>query len=95
VLDHIDGGLTVLLRCPGFKIEGARKAEKITVDTYVSPCKLKEGRKEMSKQVALLIQVFGAELAVDHLDHFQAHCVLEGIQLPSAPGMLKQAHFYL
>jgi hypothetical protein len=71
------------------------KAEKITVDTYVSPRELKEGRKEMSKQVALLIQAFGAELAIAHLDRFQACCVLEGVQPPSAPGMLKQAHFYL
>ena len=71
------------------------KAEKITVDTYVSPRELKEGGKEMSKQVVLLIQVFGAELAIAHLDRFQARCVLEGIQPPSAPGMLKLAHFYL
>ena len=57
------------------------------MDTYVSPQELKEGGKEMSKQIALLIQAFGAELAVPHMNWFQACCVLEGVQLPSAPSM--------
>ncbi|KAF8230116.1 hypothetical protein L208DRAFT_1378652 [Tricholoma matsutake] len=39
----------------------------------------------MSKQIALLIQVFGAELAVPHMNRFQARCVLEGVQPPSVP----------
>ena len=41
----------------------------------------------MSKQIALLIQVFGAELAIPHMNQFQARCVLEGVQPPSVPGM--------
>ena len=63
------------------------------MDTYVSPQELKEGGKEMSKQIALLIQAFGAELAVPHMNWFQACCVLEGVQPPSAPGMSMPAHF--
>ena len=65
------------------------------MDTYVSPRELKEGGKEMSKQIALLIQAFGEELAIPHLTHFQARCVLESVQPPSAPGMLMPARFSL
>ncbi|KAF8221450.1 hypothetical protein L208DRAFT_1382267 [Tricholoma matsutake] len=39
----------------------------------------------MSKQIALLIQAFGAELAISHMNWFQACCFLEGVEPPSAP----------
>jgi hypothetical protein len=86
-LDNIDGGLTVLLRCPGYSVQGDLAAEKITVDTYVSPRELKEGGKEMGKQVALMLQAFGAELAVPHLRRFYARCTVEGLNAAAAPSM--------
>jgi hypothetical protein len=84
-LDRIDGGITLILRCPGYRETGKLAPEKITVDTYISPRELKEGGKEMSKHIALIIQAFGAEIALPHLSRFVTRSVIEGVKPPSTP----------
>jgi hypothetical protein len=92
-LDRIDGGITILLRSPGYRVQGDIAVEKITVDTYVSPRELKEGGKEMSKHVALMVQSFGAELAVPHLRRFNARCVVEGLNPAAAISMFLSSYW--
>jgi hypothetical protein len=94
-LDNIDGGLTLLLRCPGYSVQEDLAAEKITANTYVSPRELKKGGKEMSKQVALILQAFGAELAMPHLCCFHACCNVEGLNAAAPPSMCLQLKYFV
>lgn len=63
--------------------------ENLTVDVYISPRELTEGGKQVSERVALLVQEFGANLALPHLRRFQARCSMEGVKPLPAPGMSK------
>jgi hypothetical protein len=83
----VDGGISILLWCPGFKLPGGSGAEKIMVDAYISPRELKEGGKDLTKHVTLLVQAFGADIALPHLCRFEARCAVERVKPPSAPGM--------
>ena len=85
----MDGGISLLLRCPGFKPADGFAAEDITVDTYISPHELKVGGKDMMKHIALLVlvQSFGADIVLPYLHHFAACCAVEGVKPPPAPGV--------
>jgi hypothetical protein len=87
-LDHIDGGISILLRCPGFKPPPKFAAEDITVDTYISPGELAEGSKEFSEHVAQLIQSFGGEIVLPYLRRFETRCLVEGVKAAGLPGMI-------
>ena len=87
-LDRIDGGISVLLRCPGFKPSEGSGAEHMTIDTYISPHELKAGGKDLTKHIALLVQSFGADIALPHLHRFEARCAVEGVRPPSVPGIV-------
>ncbi|KAF8228368.1 hypothetical protein L208DRAFT_1379395 [Tricholoma matsutake] len=79
-LDNIDGGLTVLLCCPGYSVQGDLAAEKITVDTYVSPRELKEGGKEITlgKQLKVDGQSYLPLPVSKDSPHIQAQCCVAG-----------------
>lgn len=85
-LDSIDGGISVILRCPGYQPSTVLSIGNITVDTYVSSRDLAEGDENFSKRVALLVQEFGAHLALPHLHRFQARCLSEGVKPLPSPG---------
>lgn len=38
--DRLDGGISIILRCPGFESSDILTPNKITVDIYVTPRKL-------------------------------------------------------
>ncbi|KAG0699293.1 hypothetical protein DFH29DRAFT_1002076 [Suillus ampliporus] len=40
--DHLDGGITVLIRCPGFKADATPSLEEVVVDLYVTLWELQE-----------------------------------------------------
>lgn len=84
-LDLIDGGISVILRCPGHPTAPV-SLENLTVDIYVTPRELTEGGKQISERVALLVQEFGANIALPHLHRFQKLCSMEGIKPLPAPG---------
>lgn len=86
-MDLADGGISLILRCPGYKPKTATSPENITVDVYVSPRELVEGGQAFSRRVALLVQDFGAHLALPHLLRFQTRCLTEGVKPLSAPGI--------
>jgi hypothetical protein len=81
-LDRADGGITLILRCPG---QHATSVEDLTIDTYISPRELNEGSKELTKHIALIIQAFGADVAFPYLHRFAKRCLAEQIELPFAP----------
>lgn len=86
-LDAIDGGISLVMRCPGYRPSTVMTLENITVDVYVSPRELVEGGKPMSERVAILVQEFGAHLALPHLHTFQARCIAERVKALPAPGI--------
>lgn len=87
-IDLIDGGISVVLRCPGYRPSNTLLLENITVDVYVTPRELVEGGKRMSERVALLVQEFGTHLALPHLRRFQTRCWADGVKALPAPGMM-------
>lgn len=88
MLDLIDGGISLMLRCPGYRSDSTLSLEDVTVEVYVSPRELAKGGKEMSERVALLVQEFGKHLALPHLHLFQARCLVENVKALPAPGAL-------
>jgi hypothetical protein len=60
----------------------------MTVNAYISPHELKEGRKDLTKHIALMVQSFGADIALPHVHCFEACCAVEGVRPPSPPGMI-------
>jgi hypothetical protein len=85
VQDHIDGGITLLMRCPGYHASEELTAENITVDIYISPHELLEGGTKMNENVAVMVQKFWQDFALPHLHRFAAHCHVENIVPPQVP----------
>lgn len=86
-LDHLDGGISLLLRCPGFQPTGDFSTENITVDVIASPRELAEGGKQLSKVLALMVQSFGHEVVFPYLKRFTKRCIIEGVKALPAPRM--------
>ena len=67
-LDRIDGGVSVLLRCPGFLVASDFSVENVSVDAFITPHIVEiSGTQE---RLAYLIQSFGDNIAVPHLHRF-------------------------
>lgn len=86
-LDRIDGGISLILRCPGHETLSEISVEDITVDVYISPRELTEGGKLATEHIALIVQSFGEHLAIPHLVRYQTGCFDAGVQPLPAPGM--------
>lgn len=91
-MDSVDGGISLLLHCPGYQPKAAITPENLTVDVYVSPRELREGGPKFSELVALIVQDFGTNLAVPHLRRFQRRCSLEGVKALAQPGLSSLAY---
>ncbi|KAF8344862.1 hypothetical protein F5887DRAFT_1075057 [Amanita rubescens] len=79
-LDRLDGGITLMVRCPGYCVESGFKAvEDITVDAYISPHEVYVGRSGIQEHVALLVQKFATDVVVPHLHRFTERCMEEGV----------------
>lgn len=76
-----------MLHCPGYQTKAAIVPENLTIDVYVSPRELSEGGQKFSELVALIVQDFGANLAVPHLRRFQDRCTVERVKALGPPGM--------
>lgn len=87
-IDLIDRGISLVLRCPGYRASNVLSLENITIDVYVTPRELVEGGTRISERVALLVQEFGTHLALPHLRRFQTRCRTDGVKALSAPGMV-------
>lgn len=85
VQDRIDGGITLLMRCPGHLTSEDVTVENITIDVYVSPRELSETSSEIDKHTALLAQSFGEDIVLPHLRRFAARCRVEKVVPPQTP----------
>ncbi|KIM50957.1 hypothetical protein SCLCIDRAFT_33861 [Scleroderma citrinum Foug A] len=79
--DRLDGGISLLIRCPGSEPLSNLAAEKITLDICVTPHKL-VCNKHVSGDTAMLVQAFSQEFALPHLQHFAEQCKIESIEAP-------------
>ncbi|KAG1797184.1 hypothetical protein EV424DRAFT_1293183, partial [Suillus variegatus] len=52
--DRLDGGISLLFRCPGFKAGTALSPEDITVDLYVTPREAHESSERIGGDIAVL-----------------------------------------
>jgi hypothetical protein len=84
--DRIDGGITFLLRCPGYCAWEGISLEDITLDIYFSPRELTEGGQKLRSAIDTLMQIFGEDVVSPHLKRFTARCGAEGIRnIPVQP----------
>ena len=81
--DHLDGGITLLIRCPGSDIPSNLAAENITVDLYITPREL-VGNECVSGNTAMIVQAFCREFALPHLQRFTERCKVESIMCPKS-----------
>ncbi|KAF8123535.1 hypothetical protein EV363DRAFT_1403791 [Boletus edulis] len=80
--DRLDGGISLLIRCPGTGEEPAGlTADKVTVDVYITPREL-VGNERVSGDTAMLVQAFCQEFAVPHLRRFIERCAVESVKPP-------------
>ncbi|KAI6012335.1 hypothetical protein EDC04DRAFT_2579821 [Pisolithus marmoratus] len=75
--DHLDGRLSVLIRCPGS--DTTTCTEELAVDVYVTPHEVL-GHEHVHGDSAMLIQAFCQEFAIPHLQCFTERCKIESIK---------------
>ncbi|KAG1723942.1 hypothetical protein EDB19DRAFT_1834402 [Suillus lakei] len=80
--DHLDGGISLLIRCPGSQARDSLTPERIAVNVYVTPRELHEHPEQVGGDVSLFVQGFCEQIAKNHLQHFTERCRIEGIQPP-------------
>ena len=84
-LDRIDGGISILLHCPGYPVPTDIMVENISIDLYVTP--REANALENAKHIAYLVQSFGENLVHPHLLCFTHRHLTEGKPSTLYPGM--------
>lgn len=80
--DRLDGGISLLIRCPGSEVGSPMSPKKITINLYITPRELQEVPQQIGGDVAVLVQAFSQEFAIPHLQRFAKRCAIEKIKPP-------------
>jgi hypothetical protein len=80
--DRLDGGISILLCCPGANAFPNVGPEQITVDLYVIPRELVRN-KHLTGDTSFVVQAFCQEFVIPHLQRFTEHCMAEGLNVPN------------
>lgn len=98
--DRLDGGISLIIRCPGSKGTLTLSPEHLSLDLYITPRELHASPDRIGGDISVLVQAFAEEFAIPHLQRFTERCRIEGIVPPfhckSAPSFsctLKLIHF--
>ncbi|KAF8329664.1 hypothetical protein F5887DRAFT_923671 [Amanita rubescens] len=75
-LDRIDGGVSVLLHCPGYPVQQDFAVENVSVDMYITPHALEADN--IQERLAYMVQGFGHHIAVPYLHQFTAKHEADG-----------------
>ena len=87
--DRIDGGLTMLMRAPGYWIDETTRVEDLVVDVYFTPRKVLEGGDQLKSDLAIFVQTFGQDLLMPYLHRLKSHAKAEATTpQTSLPGMI-------
>ncbi|KAG2106914.1 hypothetical protein BD769DRAFT_1312287, partial [Suillus cothurnatus] len=54
--DRIDGGITLLIRCPGSEVTPTVLPDQLALDLYITPRELQETPQHIGRDIAALIQ---------------------------------------
>jgi hypothetical protein len=66
MLDRLDGGISLFLRCPGFRLPSNATADKVNVDIYVHyPHELVQN-EHINSDVTVLVQMFCQDFVFPH-----------------------------
>jgi len=90
--DHIDGGITLLLRSPGYKLNNGSGIENISVDVYFTPQELSVADPCCNANIAALIQSFGEDFILSHLYSFATCCEVKDVKPPLMPDDARSSH---
>ncbi|OJA17339.1 hypothetical protein AZE42_11432, partial [Rhizopogon vesiculosus] len=80
--DQLDGGISLLVCCPGFKAGRSLSPEQVAVDLYITPRELHENSARIGGDVAVLVQAFCEEFVIPHMQHFNERCRIENVEPP-------------
>jgi hypothetical protein len=80
--DRLDGGISILMRCPGSEAPESHSPEQFTIDLYITPREYREVPERIGGDVSALVQAFGEEFVIPHLQRFSQRCRIEGIIPP-------------
>lgn len=68
--DRLDGGISLLIHCPGFDTNTMLSPEEVAMDLYITPQELQESSACIGGDIAVLVQAFCEQFAVPHMEHF-------------------------
>ncbi|KAG1816410.1 uncharacterized protein BJ212DRAFT_1480862 [Suillus subaureus] len=80
--DRLDGGISLLIHCPGSQVTDSLTAEHIAVNVYVTPHELHKFPEQVGGDISLFVQGFCEQMAKHHLQCFTERCHIEDIQPP-------------
>jgi hypothetical protein len=80
--DRLDGGISLLIRCPGSAATAVLAPEHMSVDLYITPRELDNCPKVIGGDTSCLVQAFAENYAIPHLQRFTERCRAEGVVPP-------------
>ncbi|OAX30777.1 hypothetical protein K503DRAFT_788246 [Rhizopogon vinicolor AM-OR11-026] len=80
--DRLDGGISLLIHCPGFVAIEALSPERMAIDLYITPRELHECPEVIGGDASCLVQAFAENYAIPHLRRFTEWCHTEGVVPP-------------
>ncbi|KAF8333827.1 hypothetical protein F5887DRAFT_921664 [Amanita rubescens] len=86
-LDRIDGGISLLIRSPGFTVSTDSGMNDITLSTYLTSRAMTavDARDMLQEVLVAFTQIFGKEVVLPHLHQFTKRCELEGVNATFEP----------
>jgi len=80
MLDHIDGGFSILLHVPGFLTPGMPiLMDNLTAHAYLPPHKLDHHCKALERPIARIVQIFAKDITLPHLQHVRDYRACSGL----------------
>jgi hypothetical protein len=70
------------MHCTGSEALESHSPEQFTIDLYITPHEYHEVPEHIGGDVSALVQAFGKEFVIPHLQHFSQCCCIEGIIPP-------------
>ena len=85
--DRIDGGISILLRSPGYRIDDTTMMHDLVIDMYCTPRAVVQGGSQITSDLAVIAQFFAQDLVMPCLCQFQERCEAERVTPPALPCM--------
>ncbi|KAG1801746.1 uncharacterized protein BJ212DRAFT_1487638 [Suillus subaureus] len=80
--DRLDGGISLLIHCPGSQVTDSLTAEHIAVNVYVTPHELHKFPEQVGGDISLFVQGFCEQMAKHTFNASQSGVTLRTFNLP-------------